>query len=95
MKTEWSAVKKQRAAILGSYRCEICGKVGSPQETIGHHTLPKKQMKENRSLMVPELCRLRCRSCEQDCHNLFRNGNTPKDVDELTDYFRFLYHGAD
>ncbi len=79
-------IKQKRASMIGGWHCEICGREGNQRTIIGHHCIPRKRMRKDRSLMVPDLCRLRCQDCESDRHRTFCYGNSPAEQRDVAKY---------
>ena len=83
MSKAWAEAKEERASQIGGKYCEICGRT---HEIIGHHLCNRKYHRPEYE--VPELCELRCTTCEQECHRLYRDGNRPEDCRRMAEYFK-------
>ena len=82
----WTDIKEKRSEMIGGWKCESCGLEGNERTIIGHHCIPRKKMRGN--LMIPDLCRLRCRECEIENHQQYRYGNPPDDQKKINETAR-------
>lgn len=63
--------------------CEVCG---CKHDIIAHHIVNRKY--HHPEYEVPELCALRCTTCEQECHTLYKDGNRPEECRRMAEYFK-------
>lgn len=81
MSQAWKEAKEKRAEMIHGKYCEICG---TRCNIIGHHIYNRHYKKPQYE--VPELCELRCVEDEKMCHEVYKDGNRPEDVEKLRKY---------
>lgn len=82
----WRECKEARILQIGKI-CEVCGRKRKRKELIGHHLLGESFMEEH-GLIIPDLCEIRDRGCEERCHRKFRDGNPPKSKARIAEWRR-------
>ena len=58
--SNWGQVKKERATLIGGWKCETCGCELTPQTAMGHHVHYKSRGGPD----TVDNCRLHCLICE-------------------------------